>query len=66
VIAVAPLLLKRISDAEVSYHRFIATAIRYFGVSGSRRKMFARALPSAHVNSNCSSCFALILDDLFA
>ena len=39
----------------------------YFGVSGGQRKNFARALPSAHVDSNYSShCFALILDDLFA
>ena len=31
-----------------------------------QRKKFARPLPSAHVDSNCSShCFALILDDLF-
>jgi len=46
---------------------FTSTAIRYFGVSDGQRKKFARGLPSAHVDSNCSShCFALILDDLFA
>jgi len=55
------------TDAVASYHHFTATAIRYFGVSGGQRKKFASALPSAHVDSNCSShCFALILDDLFA
>jgi len=59
--------LKKITDAVVSYPHFTATAIRYFGVSGGQRKKFARALPSAHVDSNRSShCFALILDDLFA
>jgi len=57
--------LKEITDAVASYHHFIA--IRYFGVSGGQRKKFARALPSAHVDSNCSShYFALVLDDLFA
>jgi len=50
-----------------SYHHFTTTAIRYFGVSDGQRKMFSRALPSAHVDSTCSShCSALILDDLFA
>jgi len=39
-----------------SYHHFTATAIRYFGVSVGQRKKFARALPSAHVDS--SHCFA--------
>jgi len=59
--------LKEVTDAVASYHRFTATAIRYFGVSGGQRKKFARAPPSAHVDINCSShCFALILDDLFA
>jgi len=59
--------LKRITNAVASYHHFTATAIRYFGVSGGQRKKFARALPSAHVYSHCSShCFGLILDDLFA
>jgi len=59
--------LKEITDTVVSYHQFTATAIHYFGASGGQRKNFARALPSAHVDSNCSShCFALILDDLFA
>jgi len=59
--------LKEITDAATSYHHFTAGAIRYFGASGGRRKKFARAPPSAHVDSNCSShCFALILDDLFA
>jgi len=54
-------------DAVASYHHFIATSIRYFGVSGGQRKKFAIALPSVHVDSSCSShCFALILDDLFA
>ena len=49
----------------MSYHQFTATAIRYFGVSGQRKK-FARALPSVHVESNCSShAFALILEFLF-
>jgi len=49
-----------------SYHHFTATAICYFGVRDGQRKKFARALPSAHVDSNCSShCFALISDDLF-
>jgi len=58
--------LKEITDAVASYHHFTATAIRYFGASGGQRKKFARALPSEHVDSNCSShCFALILDDLF-
>jgi len=58
--------LKKITDAVAGYHYFIATAIRYFGVGGGKRKKFARALPSVHVESNCSShCFALILDDLF-
>jgi len=53
------------TDGVASYHHF--TAIRYFGVSGGQRKNFARALPSPHVDSNCSShCFALVLDDLFA
>jgi len=53
------------TDAVESYHHF--TAIRYFGASGDQRKKFARALPSVHVDSNCSShCFALISDDLFA
>jgi len=52
-------------DVAASYHHFIAS--RYFGVSGGQRKKFARALPPAHVDSNCfSHCFALILDDLFA
>jgi len=37
----------------VSYHHFTATAIRYFGVSTGQRKKFAKALPSAHVGSNC-------------
>jgi len=46
-------------------HHF--TAIRYFGVSGGQMKKFVRALPSANVDSNCSSHrFALILDVLFA
>jgi len=59
--------LKKLTDAVASYHHFIATAIRYFGVSGDQKKKFARALPSVHVDSNCSShCFVLILDDLFA
>jgi len=59
--------LKKITDGVASYRHFTATAIRYFGVSGGQRKKFARALPSAHVDSNCSShFFALILDDLFA
>jgi len=59
--------LKEITDAVESYHHFTATTIRYFGVSGGQRKKFTRALPSAHVDSNCSShCFVLILDDLFA
>jgi len=59
--------LKEITDAVASYHHFTATALRYFGASGGQRKKFARALPSAHVDSNCSShSFALILDDLFA
>jgi len=50
----------------VSYHHFIPTAIPYFGMGGGQSKKFARALPSIHVDSNCSSrCFALILDDLF-
>jgi len=54
-------------DAVGSYHHFTATGICYFGMSSRQRKMFARALLSAHVDSNCSShCFALILDDLFA
>jgi len=58
--------LKKITDAVASYHHFTATVIRYFGVSGGQRKKFARALPSAHVDGNCSShCFALILNDLF-
>jgi len=35
-----------------SYHHFTTTAIRYFGVSDGQRKMFSRALPSAHVDSN--------------
>jgi len=53
-------------DGVASYHHFTATAIRYFGVYGGQRKEFARALPSAHFDSNCSShCLALILDDLF-
>jgi len=57
--------LKEITDAVVSYHHF--TAIRYSGASGGQRKKFARAPPSAHVDSNFSShCFVLILDDLFA
>jgi len=57
--------LKEITDAMASYHHF--TAIRYFGASGGQRKNFERALPSAQVDSNCSSyCFALILDDLAA
>ena len=30
----APLFLKEITDAVVSYHHFTATAIRYFGASG--------------------------------
>jgi len=59
--------LKEITDAVASYNHFTTTAIRYFGVSGGQRKKFARALPSAHVDSNPSShCFELILDDLFA
>jgi len=59
--------MKKITHAVASYHHFTATAIRYFGVSGGRRKKLARALPSVHVDSNCSShCFALILDDFFA
>jgi len=59
--------LKKITYGVGSYHHFTATAIRYFGMSGGQRKKFTRALPSAHVDSNCSSCcFALILDDLFA
>jgi len=58
--------LKKIKDWEVGYHHFTATAIRYFGMSGGQRKKFARALPSAHVDSNCSSYYALILEDLFA
>jgi len=59
--------LKKITDAVASYHHFTATAIRYLGVSGGHRNKFARALPSAHVDSNCSSyCLAVILDDLFA
>jgi len=59
--------LKKITDAVASYHHFTATAIRYFGVSSGQRQKFARALLSAHVDSNCSShCFALILDELFA
>jgi len=50
-----------------NYQHFTATAIRYFGVSSGQRKKFARALLSAHVDSNSSShCFALILGDLFA
>jgi len=54
-------------DAAASYHHFTATTIRYFGVSGRQRKKFARALPSAQVDSNYSShCFEMILDDLFA
>jgi len=58
--------LKKVTDAVASYPHFTATAIRYFGVSGGQRKKLARALPSAHVDNNCSShCFALILDDLF-
>jgi len=64
-ITVAPLFFEKITHAVASYHHF--TAIRYFGVSGGQRKKFARVLPSAHFDSNCSShCFALILDDLFA
>jgi len=52
-------------DGVASYHHFTAT--RYFGVSGGQSKKFARALPSAHVDSNCSShCFVLILDEFFA
>jgi len=52
-------------DVVASCHHFIAS--RYFDVNGGQRKKFARALPSAHVDNNCSShCFALILDDLFA
>jgi len=59
--------LKKITDAVASYRHFTATIIRYFGVSGGQKKKFARALLSAHFDSNCSShCFALILDDLFA
>jgi len=59
-----PLFFEKITDAVASYHHFTATAICYFGVSGGQK--FARALPSAHVDSNYSShCFALILDDLF-
>jgi len=62
-----PLFFEKIADAVASYHHFTVTAIRYFGVSGGQRKKFARALPSAHVDSNWSShCFELILDDLFA
>jgi len=53
-------------DAVASHHHFTATAIRYFSVSGGQRKKFARALPSAHVDNNCSShCIAVVLDDLF-
>jgi len=51
----------------VSSHQFTATNIRYFGVSGGQKKKFVRVLPSAHIDSNCSShCFVLISDDLFA
>jgi len=58
--------LKKLTDAVESYHHITATAIRYFGVSGDQKEKFARALPSAHVDSNCSShCFPLILDNLF-
>jgi len=50
-----------------SYHHFTATAIRYLSMSDGQRKKFARALPSVHVDSNCSyHCFALIFDDLSA
>jgi len=57
----ATLFFEKITDAVGSYHHFTPTAIRYFGVSGGQRKKFARALPSAHVDSNCSShSFALI------
>jgi len=63
----APLFFEKITDAVASYHHFTAITIRYFGVSGGQRKKFARALLSAHVDSNCSSHrFALVLDDLFA
>jgi len=59
--------LKKITDAVASYHHVITITIRYFGVSSGQSKKFARALLSAHVDSNCSThCFALILDDLFA
>jgi len=59
--------LIKTTDVVASYHYFTATAIRYFGMSDGQRKKFARALPSAHIDSNCSShCFALISDDLFA
>jgi len=61
------LFFEKLRDAVASYHHFTATATRYFGVSGDQKIKFARALPSAHVDSNCSShCFALILDALFA
>jgi len=51
-------------DAVASYNHFTAT--RYFDMSDGQRKKFARTLPSAHVDSNCSShCLALILDSLF-
>jgi len=51
--------LKNITDAVARRcHHF--TAIGYFGVSGGQWKTLARALPSAHIESNCSShCFAV-------
>jgi len=52
---IAPLFLKKITDAAASYHHFTITAIRYLGVSDGQRKKFAKALPSAHVNGNYSS-----------
>ena len=57
---------KKIRDAVPSYHHFTTASIRWFSMSDDQKKKFARALPSAHDHSNCSShCFALILDDLF-
>jgi len=59
--------LKKKNGCGSELSHFTATAIRYFGVKGGQKKMFARAPSSTHVDSNYSShCFALILDDLFA
>ena len=63
----APLFFERNNRCGSELSHFTATAIRYIGVKDGQRKKFARAPPSAHVDSKYSShCFALILDDLFA